>query len=462
MFYIVKFYKPFLLGVSLLLLASGLISILSRRFPGNLKALATVRYSSAAKRAMCLLILLVFFLNCFMISLNLKRNASAEIALNYANASQGLNPNGTRYNQGDILSTDVLQRAIEKGALPDVTVTDLKRTLSVGPLVQGNSENEQGYFISTQFGIHYFARKETAHLDGETLLALVTQSYNEWFVDKFPDNTAALKMDFEEIEGKDYLDICECLRKRADLIGGYMVNMSTEAASFQSAANGETFQSVGSQAYKVSETMVENLEAYVLENSVSKDRTTYMERLMFDNVFKHFDALKAAAVSENNLTAISMYEDDMARIVLVPTYDTQDQFYMSQTRIGIDDFAADADQYANKKTSIRSAIATNSHILEMFSKAAGSGGLDSKAELLIGQIEDEVNRLAEEATVLLEEYNAQKANNYMTIMVHTLDSEAKTLVLNVLAYTLLFAVGLHCAAAAVSMKLRGRKGMREL
>ena len=167
-------------------------------------------------------------------------------------------------------------------------------------------------------------------------MTLVTEAYKEWFIREYSENIRVLKLDFTETEKEDYLDICEFLRKQAEAIGRYMLTLSGEEAAFQSQSSGETFQSISSQAYTVADVMVERLEAYVLEDGISKETGRYVERLKIQNVFKDFDARKAAAASENNLTAISMYENDMARIVLVPTYDTNYQFYMSQTRIGID------------------------------------------------------------------------------------------------------------------------------
>ena len=42
------------------------------------------------------------------------QTSSVTIGLNYAEASNGLNPNGTKFNSSEIISTEVLERAIEK------------------------------------------------------------------------------------------------------------------------------------------------------------------------------------------------------------------------------------------------------------------------------------------------------------------------------------------------------------
>lgn len=458
MFYLVKYYRHFICLISLLLLFYGALTIWSKRSFLSGFSLFRVR----GKGLVSLTVVLIFLSNCFMLSSAMDYSCRADISLNYVRASQGLNPNGTRYNQAAIMSDTVLHRAIEKGALKGISTDDLRETLTITPYVQRGGSEESGYFISTQFILSYHATKKTAHLDGSTLLTLAAESYKEWFVDEYADNINTLRMDFTGFEQKDYLDICRSLRKQVDLIKHYMNEMASKEGAFQSKEYGETFQSVASKASLIADTMVEKLEAYVLENGISKEKATYLGRLNIENVFLHFDALKAEAANKNNLAAISMYENDLARIVLVPTYDVNEQFYMSQTRIGIDDFAAQADDYANEKTEIRSEIATNNHVLDMLSASQTSDGIDGKAERLVEQIENELTRVALEAETLVKEYSTQQANNYMTITVSEPENRLGSLLSGSLSLTLLFAAGIYLCAFAVSMdKTAGKEKEQE-
>ena len=436
LFQVINYYPIALTGVSLLLAACGLLVLRNRSRQGLRTLLAEYR---AVRRSWSLgpLVLAVFLLNCFLLPAALRLHTSAEITLHYSLASQGLNPNGTRFNQADILSAQVLEGAIEKGALEGITAQDLKNTIQVRPVVQGNSYSEDAYFISTQFVVQYNASSETASQDGEKLLTLVTQAYK----DCYSANPSILRLDFSPAEGADYLDSCLFLAQTAQSIGEYMRSMSGEEPAFRSSASGETFQSVSALAYEVEETLVERLEAYVLEEGISRDPGQYVNRLEVANVFMRFNAQKAAASNENMLEAITMYEDDMARIVLVPTYDTNNQFYMSQTRIGVDDFAANANHYVDEKIAIQEKIAYNDHVIGQLS--GRSGGAEDKAEALIGQIRRELTRIAGLAEELVKEYNARQANRYMTAVVSSSEAQAMKLAAEIAARTVLFAAGLR-------------------
>lgn len=456
MFYLLTYYRYIPLVVAFLLVALGAVRVLRRRSLALVKQTAAQYRPFREKRLLWLLILLALLLNSFMVPLSLRQHCTAEISLNYAEASRGLNPNKTRYNQANILSNEVLAAAIEKGALQDVTVQDLKKALTVNPKVQGSVEDASGYFISTQSILSYQATPETAHLDGETLVGLVAEAYKTWFLDTYSDNVAALELDFTAAREEDYLDVCRRLREQAEVISIYMGGMTSRETSFQSLSTGETFRSVASQADEVADVMVERLEAYVLENDISKQTDAYLSRLSFQNAFHYFDALRANRNSRNNLAAVSKYEDDMARIVLVPTVDTNFQFYMSQTRIGIDDFAKQADTQAGNKAEVRSSIARNNHILQQLSRRTSPDGADEKAEQLIAQIENELGRLAGLARLLVEEYNESHANEYISLAVSRLENQVFRVAAQVLGYTLLFAVGCHCVCFAAELAGGGK------
>lgn len=451
MFFLIKNYPQVLISISMLMILCAASRLIWSRSLSLIKDFRAIYRTLKIRKWLRLLIILVFFLNCVALPLKAQQNISADISLNYVKASQGLNPNGTRYNPAGILSTEILENAVEKGALHDITAKDLGRVLSVVPKVQGNSYDEGQYFISTQFVLSYNANQDTASLDGELLLNLAAESYKEWFVSKYSDNVGALDMNFTEFEREDYLDICEYLKKRADLIRAYMTGMASEEPAFQSASNGETFQSVASQADNVSAVMVEKLEAYLLENGVSKSTDAYMSRLGFQNVFSYFDGERADSSYKNSLAAISMYEDDMARIVLVPTVDTEYQFYMSQTRIGIDDFAKRAESYSNNRTKINDGIVRNNHILNQLSTFSHSNGTDERAETLVMQIEAELNKLADKAQTMIKEYSASQSNKYITITVSSVEERAIRIIIDIVFYTVLFAFAVYCAAFTVVM-----------
>jgi len=140
--------------------------------------------------------------------INLRHSVHAIVALNYSEASQAQNSNGTRYNMAEILSDEVIEKAIENGAFENVTVKQLKNCLCVYPCIQGDVSDESKYHISTEFLVEYHASKHTAHLDAQNVINLVTAAYKEYYIDKYTDSfkldTMEEKPDFDKLE---YMDI---------------------------------------------------------------------------------------------------------------------------------------------------------------------------------------------------------------------------------------------------------------
>lgn len=367
-----------------------------------------------------------------------------DIVLNYNKASQGLNPNGTRFNSSEILSDVVLQRAIDRGALEGITVDDLRNCLTMKPTVQGGTSSQKSYFISTQFRLTYNKSKETWQLQPATVLQLVGESYREWFIDQYAENADILTQDPIDFADEDYLDICEYLNAQAEKVQRYMNRLDKRESSFTSSKTSETFTSISNRAYNIHKVMVERLRAYVMENSITKNRDAYLGRLGIENVFLYFDELTQAAYNRNALTAVSMYEDDMARIVLVPTYDKSSQFYMSETRIGVDDYAEEARNYATSKNSLRSDISVNNHSIEQFRRGETSV-MDEKAELLVQQIGSEMERVCRDAQNLAQEYFDWESNEYVSLALKPFDDKIMDIISQTVKYTLVLVVPMFAA-----------------
>ena len=196
----------------------------------------TTDYFNAWIILLCFIITMVFGI---FNHLELKKSVHAIISLNYSEASQALNSNGTRYNMAEIISDEVVERAIKKGALKNVTVKQLKNCLVVYPCVQGGVDDESQYHISTEFAVEYHASKDTDHLDSENVIKLITSAYKEYYIEKYTDNFKIdpEKPDFEKME---YMDIVSYFDKETMSILNYLYGMSEKNPSFVT-ENNSTF-----------------------------------------------------------------------------------------------------------------------------------------------------------------------------------------------------------------------------
>lgn len=417
------------------------------------------RYHPVKKKGWLYIVLAVFLVfSILLLQWGSSLTAEAVISLNYDGASRGLNPNSTRFNQVEMMSDEVLQRTIEKGALEGISAKEgLREILDIVPLGHTGAGSNDAYRVSTEYAVRYHASSQAADLDGNMLVKQFCEAYREWFIERYSLNTSSLDADFETVNQEDYLDICDYLSAFANFISSYMETMADKEPAFSSPSIGETFQSVESKAGNIDEMMIQNLKSYVMEHGLSRDTATYIGRLTIENVFLNFEAQKYQMSNSNWITGIQKYADDLARIVLVPTYDQEGQFYMSQTRIGIDNFAEQAEDYADKLTETNSAMASNDYILEQLSRGLGTEAAKQKAETLIADIESELQQVANDAKTLIQEYETRQANGYMTIQMASDRLVFKNVLKKVIRNTLLLFFVLHFICLVSEIKKNKKK-----
>jgi len=446
MIYYITVYGPYVLAAVIVALALAVI-IRTVRLGIHMREMMGVQYHPFRQKKRLYLLTAVYLAACAAVfSLGLSQRCSATLSFNYEGASYGLNPNQTRFNQADILGYPVLERMADKNILSDVTAEELAEVLHISSenqkFTQTDADNGD-YRVSAEYQIEYAADKNTDHLDGENVLQVFTGAYREWFAQQSATDLSPLNIDFTEINQEDYLDICDHLDTEAKRIINFMSVMGARGPSFQSKETGEGFQSVKTRAGYITDTLAADLRAYILAHSMSKDTQNYLGRLSTENIFLDFDARKESISNDNWLSVIRQYEDDMARIVLVPTYDTKGQFYMSQTKIGVDEFAEQTELHADRMIGYHSLIADNDYLFQQLSAAQGEAADEEQVAHMIGQIEEELISTAERAQKLIEEFEAKQANGYMTVAVKPWESRALSVVWKTGVLGILFLLLMH-------------------
>ena len=360
----------------------------------------------------------------------LKKSVYAVVSLNYSEASQALNSNGTRYNMAEIICDEVVERAIKKGALEDVTVKQLKNCLSVYPCVQGGVGDETEYHISTEFAVEYHASRETNHLDSENVINLITAAYKEYYIGKYIDNFKldTAEVDFEKME---YMDIVEYFDKESDAILSYLYGMAEKNPSFVT-SNNSTFNSIAGKVYQFKDTQInQNLRSLILQNGIVRDKGGYIERLSYKNKNVDFDRQKNSASYNLCNQAIDMYSEEMTRVVLVPTWDQAGKYYMGRTKVGVDELSVLATNFSNYVASNEKEIMDNNLVIEKISSNNPDEQLYASANSLIDSIYAGIKGFEKEAITAGREFSSHRMNQCIAVTIYgnSVIDELKTLII---------------------------------
>lgn len=366
--------------------------------------------------------------------LNLRQSVHSIVSLNYSEASQAQNSNGTRYNMAEIISDEVVKRAIKKGAFDDVTVKELKDCLVVYPCVQGNIDDESQYHISTEFAVEYHASKHTDHLDAENVIKIVTSAYKEYYIEKYTDNfrLETQKPDFAAME---YMDIVSYFEKESGAILNYLYGMAEKNPSFVT-KNNSTFNSIAGKVYQFRETQInQNLRALILQHGIAKNRYDYIERLSFQNKNVDFDRQKNLASFDLCNQAINMYSEEMISVVLVPTWDQTGKYYMGRTKVGVDELSVKATEFSSYVSNNEKEIMDNNLIIGKMNVAGDNIYAYQSADQLVESIYSSIRGFEKEAINAGREYSNYRMNQCIAVSVYgvSLMGELKDLLIFSLA-----------------------------
>ncbi|MBQ2615103.1 MAG: hypothetical protein IJB80_07265 [Clostridia bacterium] len=362
--------------------------------------------------------------------LEMKKSVSAIISLNYSEASQAQNSNGTRYNMAEIICDEVVDKAIKKGALKDVTVKQLKQCLSVYPCVQGGVDDESKYHISTEFAVEYHASKYTDHLDSENVIKLITAAYKEYYIEKYTDNFM-LATEKPEFANMEYMDIVSYFEKETTAILNYLYGMAEKNNSFVTESN-NTFNAIAGKVYQFKETQInQNLRSLILQNGIVRDKAGYIDRLSYQNKNVDFDRQKNQISFDLCNQAIDRYSEEMTRVVLVPTWDQSGKYYMGRTKVGIDELSVLATNYSDYVASNEKEMMDNNLVMAKIHSADGGLQLRESADALIESIYNSIRGFEKEAINAGREYSNYRMNQCIAVSIYgvSLMSELKTMVL---------------------------------
>ncbi|MBQ3054918.1 MAG: hypothetical protein IJC88_02320 [Oscillospiraceae bacterium] len=361
---------------------------------------------------------------------DLKQSVHAIVSLNYSEASQALNSNGTHYNMAEIISDEVVERAIKKGALEDVTVKQLKNCLVVYPCVQGGVGDETEYHISTEFAVEYHASKDTAHLDSENVIKLITSAYKEYYIERYTDNFKldAEKPDFTKME---YMDIVLYLDKETQAILDYLYGLAGQNPSFTT-EDGSTFSSIAGKVHQFQQTQInQNLKSLILQNGLARNKQGYIDRLSYHNKNVDFTRQKNDVSYRLCNQAIEKYSEEMTRIVLVPTWDKDGKYYMGRTKVGVDELSVMATKFSDYVASNEKEMMDNNLIIGKITSGVQSTQAFAAADTLIDSIYTNIQNFGAEAINAGKECSRHKMNQCIAVSIYgvSLMSELKELLL---------------------------------
>ena len=359
--------------------------------------------------------LIIFLALCGCRYLMNTHTAGTVLSLDYEEASQGLAPNGTRFNIYEIRSREVMERLIECAGLEGkITPEELSECISVKATHDKNISGSVNY-ISTSFDVKFTGKGAVRDRNAEEMLSLLCKTYREFFVEHYGFNHSILSFDVDDLKFNDeYLMTVDLLELKCGQLEKYVQLRNRESKNYRDPETGITFSALEQRAKNFYDYDIAKMRSYIIENGIVNDRyglntmlnyKIRMDRLMYNKLI--------AAYDEDN-EGIRLYDTAMSAIVMIPTQDQAMQYYMSRTKTGMDNMALHADEQLTGAAERLERIEYNTYLTEKL-KTNGSGPVQrEKADAMIDEMQTSLEKLAADIQAVDSSYTSAKARNYLS------------------------------------------------
>lgn len=378
------------------------------------------------------------------------------VKFNYEEAAKGQNPNKTRFNVSKLLSKEILEKVIERGNF-SMTADELAGCLYLKSAFDDTTiDSEQTLKIATEYQIVCGTNIFEYDVNPREMMNLLADIYYEEFLENYTENDTILELTFEHLSDMDYMDVDDYLEVKARKLEHYITNYSYEDSNYRLNDTGETFSSLAEKITNFIEIELERYRSFVLTNGLSKGKESYETRMDYENRLLQSDYEKDMAAYHVRLEAIAMYDEQMARIVLVPTSDEDKEFYMSRTKIGVDYFADEADSSLQSATYLQKQMQHNAYAKNQLAASTAEASVYSQANEMIDSMKAELIRLSKESKMLSDAYISEKRNGYLQM---GFSEESLTSQMG-LSNGIIYAIAFACLVSACMVMNYARKKVR--
>ncbi|MCR5485642.1 MAG: hypothetical protein K6F09_08605 [Clostridiales bacterium] len=363
-------------------------------------------------RLLAVCIVMAVILSVFHFILN-GSTASVQLALNYSEASKGLNPNSTLFNINEFVSDEVMTAAINSAGLDGkIKPDELAKGISIYPSY-ANGDDE--LYISTTYRIVYNSRKSgVSRPDAMNMLKIICSAYTEYFLNNYGDSSAALSFQQADFSmSEPYLKLVE-FQIHLDRVERYVEQRISESTSFIDKDTGYSFLSVKKMINQMNNYDIPAVFAYVKENSVAANSTSLISTLEFKNIVQKIDYDKLMAFYGSDNMGIKLYDTEMSGIVLIPTVDEKNEYYMSRTRTALDDMAQSSDKSLQDATDIRDEIEATKYVIKQIKEGNESAVNLKEANRLVDELEKTLDGIVDKLCHIDTAYIKYKTQNYIT------------------------------------------------
>ena len=338
--------------------------------------------------------------------------ASTTMSLNYEESVTGKTPNGARFSESEFLTQEYLEAIRQAtGLQDDLTTADLADCISISPTTSRIVTKEDDYYISSSY---YLSVKLPWTLWGkitvQDFLDEICRVYLKRFTADYRVNATSLDID-DDYSDMDYEEIGSYFSMMIDRVNNYLTVRNDQDGSYLS-ASGQSYSAIKKQVQNLQGYTLREYQSYIWEKGVAKDNSRCIDDLNELNRTLRWDEMSDSQKSAIYMTILDNYNNKMVSSVLIPTYDNDGAFYMSRTKIGIDDLALQANELLSSAVEAQKSIATNNSKVMALEQPTESHEVQT-AQAMVDNITRQLTDIVSATRELDADCYAQRIRSYL-------------------------------------------------
>ena len=257
-----------------------------------------------------------------------KRSSSVStvLSLTWQGVTEGIYPNGTRFDYNTAFEAYVIEKALEEEGIESLTTNQIRNSFQLIPIVpssvtlliqEGLENGEQISYYPTDFKIVL----DNAALDlsvdeSRDLINEMIDQFRIDFENRYIQQSVILNYTGTDFELYDYLDIHKVLETQIDLIESVMITKGKLNPGFVSPTLGIGFADILVRTSLVSQLEIEKIESRTATYLLTKDKDYLITNYTHQNDIKQLELDKTLANVINAQLMIDNYTGSVTTIII--------------------------------------------------------------------------------------------------------------------------------------------------
>lgn len=338
-------------------------------------------------------------------------SATTTMSLNYEESVTGKTPNGARFSESEFLTQEYLEAVIQAtGLQDDLTTSELADCISISPTNSKLVTEEDDYYISSSYHIDLkLPWSLWGKITAQDLLDQICRVLKRFTAD-YRINATSLDISFDYSD-MDYEEIGSYFQMMIGRINNYLTVRNDQAGSYLS-TSGQSYNAIKKQVQNLQSYTLSEYQSYIWENGVAKNNARCIDDLNELNRTLRWSEMSDSQKSDIFMTILDNYNNKMVSSVLIPTYDSDGSFYMSRTKVGIDDLALRANELLTSAVDAQKTITTNNSKITALEEPTGARELQV-AQSMVDTITQQLASIVTATRELDADCYAQRISRYL-------------------------------------------------